>query len=55
MNTSSIYKKYIAHRTSASKSNKSTIQIKDISKMTPIPTAIKLKTPERVKTEDACS
>ena len=55
MNPSSIYKKEIAHRNSASKCNKSTIQIKDISNMTPIPTAIKLKTPERVKTEDTCS
>jgi len=55
MNPSSIYKKHISHKSSASKSNNSTIQMKDISKITPIPTAIKLKTPERVKTEESCS
>ena len=55
MNPSSIYKKHIKNKISASKSTKSTIQVKDISKMTPIPTAIKLKTPERVKTENDCS
>ena len=52
MNPSSIYKKHIKDKISASKSTKSTIQVKDISKMTPIPTAIKLKTPEKVKTEN---
>ena len=55
MNPSSIYKKHILHKSSASKSNNSTIQMKDISKITPIPTAIKLKTPERIKTEESCS
>ena len=55
MNPSSIYKKHISHKSSASKSNNSTIQMKDISKITPIPTAIKLKTPERVKTDESCS
>ena len=55
MNPSSIYKKHIKDKISASKSTKSTIQVKDISKMTPIPTAIKLKTPERVKTDNDCS
>jgi len=55
MNPSSIYKKDIVNKNSASKSNVPTIQIKDISKLTPIPTAIKLKSPEIVKSDERCS
>jgi len=54
MNPSSIYKKQIS-KISTSKKSDATIKIKDISKLTPIPTAIKLKTPERIKSDDECS
>jgi len=54
MNPSSIYKKEIS-KISTSKKSDATIKIKDISKLTPIPTAIKLKTPERIKSDDECS
>jgi hypothetical protein len=54
MNPSSIYKKQIS-KISTSKKSDTTIKIKDISKLTPIPTAIKLKTPERIKSDDECS
>ena len=55
MNPSSIYKNQIKSKMSASKSKKSTIHIKDIHKLTPIPTAIKLKTPEPLKSHQECS
>ena len=54
MNPSSIYKKEIS-KISTSKKSDATIKIKDISKLTPIPTAIKLKTPERIKSDGECS
>ena len=56
MKTSSHYKKHIANikPTSTSKSKFDTIQIKDISKFTPIPTAIKIKTPEPIQSDAAC-
>ncbi len=54
MNPSSIYKKQIS-KISTSKKSDATIKIKDISKLTPIPTAIKLKTPERIKSDGECS
>uniref|UniRef100_A0A6C0EM86 Uncharacterized protein n=1 Tax=viral metagenome TaxID=1070528 RepID=A0A6C0EM86_9ZZZZ len=53
MNVSSHYKKHISHMNSASTSKKNTI--KDITKYTPIPTAIKLKTPEPIQSDDDCS
>jgi len=40
---------------STSNSKKNTIHIKDITKYTPIPTAIKLKTPEPIQSDDDCS
>lgn len=52
MNASSHYKNHI---NSASNSTKNTIHIKDITKFTPIPTAIKLKTPEPIQSDDDCS
>jgi hypothetical protein len=52
MNASSHYKNHI---NSASNSKKNTIHIKDITKFTPIPTAIKLKTPEPIQSDDDCS
>ena len=52
MNVSSHYKNHI---NSASNSKKNTIHIKDITKFTPIPTAIKLKTPEPIQSDDDCS
>lgn len=52
MNASSHYKNHI---NSASNSTKNTIHIKDIAKFTPIPTAIKLKTPEPIQSDDDCS
>ncbi len=55
MNPSSIYKNQIKSKMSASKSKKSTIHLKDIHKLTPIPTAIKLKTPEQLKSHQECS
>ena len=55
MNPLSIYKNQIKSKLSASKSEKPTIHIKDIHKLTPIPTAIKLKTPEPLKSEGECS
>ena len=55
MNPSSIYKNQIKSKMSASKSKKSTIHVKDIHKLTPIPTAIKLKTPEPLKSHQECS
>ena len=55
MNPSSIYKNQIKSKMSASKSTKSTIHVKDIHKLTPIPTAIKLKTPEPLKSHQECS
>ena len=55
MNPLSIYKNQIKSKLSASKSEKPTIHIKDIHKLTPIPTAIKLKTPEPLKSHQECS
>ena len=55
MNVSSHYKKHISHMNSTSNSKKNTIHIKDITKYTPIPTAIKLKTPEPIQSDDDCS
>ena len=52
MNVSSHYKKYL---NSTSNSKKNTIHIKDIAKYTPIPTAIKLRTPEPIQSVDDCS
>ena len=40
---------------STSNNKKNTIRIKDITKYTPIPTAIKLKTPEPIQSDDDCS
>jgi len=54
MNTTSHYKKHISHINSGA-SKKNTIQIKDITKYTPIPTAIKLRTPEPIQSDDDCS
>ena len=48
MNPSSIYKNQIKSKMSASKSKKSTIHLKDIHKLTPIPTAIKHKLSEKI-------
>ena len=55
MNASSHYKKYMSHINSAANSKKNTIHIKDITKLTPIPTAIKLRTPEPIQSDDDCS
>ena len=55
MNPLSIYKNQIKSKLSASKSENPTIHIKDIHKLTPIPTAIKLKTPEPLKSQQECS
>jgi|TARA_R110002074_G_scaffold137450_5_gene282504 hypothetical protein len=52
MDVSSHYKKYL---NSTSNSKKNTIHIKDIAKYTPIPTAIKLRTPEPIQSVDDCS
>jgi len=50
MNTSSLYKKYLSHIT-----KKGTMRIKEIDKYTPIPTAIKLKTPGLIQVDNNCS
>ena len=55
MNASSHYKKYMSHINSAANSKKNTIHIKDITNFTPIPTAIKLRTPEPIQSDDDCS
>jgi hypothetical protein len=55
MNVSSHYKKHVSHMNSGSTNKKNTIRIKDITKYTPIPTAIKLKTPEPIQSDDDCS
>ena len=52
MNVSSHYKKHI---NSTANSKKKTMHIKDITEHTPIPTAIKLKTPEPIQSDDDCS
>jgi hypothetical protein len=52
MNVSSHYKNHI---NSAANSKKNTMHIKDIAKHTPIPTAIKLKTPEPIQSDADCS
>ena len=52
MNVSSHYKNHI---NSAANSKKNTMHIKDIAEHTPIPTAIKLKTPEPIQSDDDCS
>ena len=49
MNTSSLYKKYLAHPT-----KKETMRIKEFDKHTPIPTAIRLKTPELIQVDNDC-
>jgi hypothetical protein len=51
MNTSSQYKKHLLNSTS----KKNTISIKNIDKYTPIPTAIKLRSPEPIQSKDDCS
>ena len=55
MNVTSHYKKYMSHINSAANSKKNTIHIKDITNLTPIPTAIKLRTPEPIQSDDDCS
>ena len=52
MNVSSHYKNHI---NSAANSKKNTMHIKDITEHTPIPTAIKLKTPEPIQSDADCS
>ena len=51
MNVSSHYKNHI----NSDSNKKHTIHIKNIDKHTPIPTAIKLRTPEPIQSEDECS
>lgn len=51
MNTSSQYKNHLLNSTS----KKNTISIKNIDKYTPIPTAIKLRSPEPIQSKDDCS
>ncbi len=55
MNPSSQYKKQIQQMKSVSKVNEKTIQIKNVGMLTPIPTAIKLNTPEPIQSNDDCS
>jgi len=51
MNTSSQYKKHLLNSTS----KKNILSIKNIDKFTPIPTAIKLRTPEPIQSKGDCS
>jgi len=55
MNPSSQYKKHISYKNSVANHQQNTIRIKDIGIHTPIPTAIKLKTPEPIQSDDNCS
>ena len=55
MNSISSYKKHLKNKSSEKKmSMQKTIRVKDIDKFTPIPTAIKIKAPEPLKSRDDC-
>ena len=55
MNSISSYKKHLKNNSSEKKmSIQKTIRVKDIDKFTPIPTAIKIKAPEPLKSRDDC-
>ena len=54
MNITPSYKTHIKTNHSKSKKISSTIQVKDIAKLTPIPTAIKIKAPEPIQSDTEC-